>query len=368
MKPMVSKCGVANALAAIALVAVVAAWPQIVQAVDVGKAPEPQQGDVQSTDDNEQSKDINVRLWDAVSSGDEDLVKQLLEQGANGGATVNKGRIQIDSFAISMKDGKWSGGSVGYTFRPNTPLKKAADTSASAMIRLLLDSGAEDKDDAAFVHAVKKGHVDVVRDFLVARSDNGNDWEGTIVCGEVCQKQYRGALGERLVDFLLNSWNRELLSLFAKVGLEIDLSDLSLEQANALLKKGMEKKNADAVSVALANGADANVEFKVKFVPTPALVLAAAEGWRDVATALLDGGADPNAKRSDDEGATALIWAAYGDHAEIVKLLLEAGADVNATDNQGDTAVDEARRRGNAQVVAILEEAAQAAGTAGSSH
>ena len=66
-------------------------------------------------------------------------------------------------------------------------------------------------------------------------------------------------------------------------------------------------------------------------------------------------GADIDAKRNDTEGATALMWAAYnGDQAK-VWALLEAGANVNATDNFGDTAADEARAMGHDHIVAILQ-------------
>ena len=52
---------------------------------------------------------------------------------------------------------------------------------------------------------------------------------------------------------------------------------------------------------------------------------------------LLDKGADVNAK--NDYGYTALIWASSNRQTEIVAMLLEKGADVNATDDYGDTAL-----------------------------
>ena len=65
-------------------------------------------------------------------------------------------------------------------------------------------------------------------------------------------------------------------------------------------------------------------------------------------------GADIDAKRSDAEGATALMWAAYRGNKAMVVALLEAGANVNATDNYGDTAIDEARIGGYSDIVDIL--------------
>ncbi len=61
-------------------------------------------------------------------------------------------------------------------------------------------------------------------------------------------------------------------------------------------------------------------------------------------------------------GWTALLEAIMlGDggqrHVEIVKLLIEAGADVNLADNDGVTPLRHARSRGYAPMVALLEKA-----------
>ena len=50
---------------------------------------------------------------------------------------------------------------------------------------------------------------------------------------------------------------------------------------------------------------------------------------------LLDYGADVNAK--NDNGETALDWTSVTGHIEPVKLLLEYGADVNVKNNYGST-------------------------------
>lgn len=52
---------------------------------------------------------------------------------------------------------------------------------------------------------------------------------------------------------------------------------------------------------------------------------------------LLEKGSDINAP--DQDGRTALIYAAYNGHTEIVKKLIEKGADVNLRDNYGRTAL-----------------------------
>ena len=67
---------------------------------------------------------------------------------------------------------------------------------------------------------------------------------------------------------------------------------------------------------------------------------------------LLEQGANANAK--DNQGTTALIGAAYNGHAEIVKALLAYGADSNAKQYDGQTALMGAAFRGHAEIVKIL--------------
>jgi len=69
---------------------------------------------------------------------------------------------------------------------------------------------------------------------------------------------------------------------------------------------------------------------------------------------LLKEGADVNAKNCD--GYTALILASSNGRTEIVKLLLEKGANVNAKDNNGETALHSASENGHTEIVAKLLE------------
>src|SRR5688500_14584164 len=60
------------------------------------------------------------------------------------------------------------------------------------------------------------------------------------------------------------------------------------------------------------------------------LIEAARRGDAGEVRRLLDRGAGVTAR--DPEGATALVAAAYGNHLEAARALVEAGADVNAKD------------------------------------
>ena len=70
---------------------------------------------------------------------------------------------------------------------------------------------------------------------------------------------------------------------------------------------------------------------------------------------LLDAGADPNARSAS--GGTPLHTAGFTGNAQVTELLLAAGADPRAADAKGLTPLDRARERGHADVAAVLHDA-----------
>ncbi len=79
----------------------------------------------------------------------------------------------------------------------------------------------------------------------------------------------------------------------------------------------------------------------------------------DIASKLIEAGADVNMKQAG--GFTALMGAAQNGNAQIVQLLLEHGADINArVDKKAQqfadmTALDLANQANAAQVVSLLQ-------------
>src|SRR5215831_11978085 len=87
-------------------------------------------------------------------------------------------------------------------------------------------------------------------------------------------------------------------------------------------------------------------------VPLPQLWQIAAGGQTDQLAAILDRGADVNAFNS--AGLTALMVAAYHGQTEMVKALIEHGADVNAAGSDGLTAAMIADEADHGKIVRIL--------------
>jgi cytohesin len=86
--------------------------------------------------------------------------------------------------------------------------------------------------------------------------------------------------------------------------------------------------------------------------PSPRIHPAALDGDLDRVKALLDAGTDVNAK--DNGGQTPLHWAACGGHKTVVELLLARGANVNAADSGRGTPLHDAAGNGHREVVQML--------------
>jgi len=105
-----------------------------------------------------------------------------------------------------------------------------------------------------------------------------------------------------------------------------------------------------SVEELLGDGADPNT---IGSFETPVLHWAVHYGERETAARLLTAGADPNLRNSAT-GVTPLSLALGGTDPEIVRLLLEAGADPNALLPDGDTPLMLAARGANPQFVQLL--------------
>ncbi len=106
--------------------------------------------------------------------------------------------------------------------------------------------------------------------------------------------------------------------------------------------------DAEAVKAAIAQGADVNARFRYG---TTALFPACDKGHIEVVRVLLEHGANVNLKDSF-YGATPLTWAAMNSRTEIIGLLLEKGAE-----GGGDVLI-QAIMRGSTEVArAVLEKA-----------
>jgi ankyrin repeat protein len=112
------------------------------------------------------------------------------------------------------------------------------------------------------------------------------------------------------------------------------------------------------IAALLEGGANANEELPLGRRP---LMLAARSGVVDAVQVLLDEGADPNASESE-RGTTALMQAADQGHADVMQMLIASGADIAAGSKpvfrDGRTAAlgnsEDPRNMVRRQVIAVL--------------
>ena len=124
---------------------------------------------------------------------------------------------------------------------------------------------------------------------------------------------------------------------------------------NEDLIEAIENGNLQAVKNALRNGADINMRERIGPYRTILMIVAGQGKW-DLAKVLVESGANVNA--TDVHGDTALMEACREGHLNIVELLIEHGANLNAAVNvgvgQGYTPLIYAAESGHVNVVKCL--------------
>lgn len=140
-----------------------------------------------------------------------------------------------------------------------------------------------------------------------------------------------------------------------------------LETANLLLSAGADANtandfkatplseactngNAELVHALLKGGANPNTPIATGETP---LMTCARSGSVEAVRMLIEYGAAINAKEPN-QNQTALMWAAAEHHADVVKALVDAHADLTAHSKQGFTAIHFAARVGDLETVKAL--------------
>lgn len=116
----------------------------------------------------------------------------------------------------------------------------------------------------------------------------------------------------------------------------------------AELSNNLNSNDFIEISRLLKEGADVNV--RNDFGAT-ALIMASQAGYIEIVKILLDASADVNSTSKD---MTALFLASQQGYTEIVGLLLGAGADVNVKNEEGLTALYKASQKGHLEIVKLL--------------
>jgi uncharacterized protein len=214
----------------------------------------------------------------------------------------------------------------------------AASLAALVLAACSAEGTREPPGPAALIDAATAGDEDGVQRLL----DDGADPDAA------------DDLGRTAVTHAAYDGHPRVVRLLVGAGADIDLQDAT--RSNALLSTG-ETGFVDVLEEVLR--AEPDLTRTNRFGGT-ALIPAADRGHVDVVRRLLETEIDVD--HVNDLGWTALLEAVIlGDgglrHTEIVRLLVDAGADVSIGDREGVTAPEHARAAGYDEIVAILEAA-----------
>jgi len=156
------------------------------------------------------------------------------------------------------------------------------------------------------------------------------------------------------LHFAVFAGNGDIVKFLIEKGAEGDLSDL------LMLAVRYGKELTESVQALVTKGADVNKVSgpnEYPYVNDSLLIIAAQNDHMEIVKVLLEKGANLNAKchsRSWCLGKDTLIYAATFGDLEIIQLLILKGANVNAQDKVGNSALMMAARNGHESVTHYL--------------
>jgi len=276
-------------------------------------------------------------LIDAAKNVDREAVRSLLKQGANVNATQADGttalhwssyRDDLESADLLIRSG------ANVNTRNDlgaTPLWAACQNGSESMVRRLLSAGANPNaalllGETPVMVAARSGNLAVV-ELLAAKGANVNA---------------RAARGQTALMWAVAQKHPEVVKVLIAHGADIHARSDSWTEVMAVSPHGYLDYNRaiphgsdtalmfaarvdDLASAKLLVAAGANVSDEDAW-GVSAVVLAAHSGFTDVVEFLLEKGANPN---SDRAGFTALHEAVMRRDENLVKVLLDHGADAN---------------------------------------
>jgi len=261
-------------------------------------------------------------LSEAIQAGDRQAIQKLLKDPAAVKATEADGTTPLH-WAVRADDMETSkallnaGANASAANRYGvTPLSLAAVNGNAALIEALLAAGASantvvSKGQTVLMTAARTGNPAAAR-VLIEHGADVNAQHGADVNARESQ------LGETALMWAASENQAEVVTLLASRGADINARSSTIQFPK-------DRFGLEGVLTILPHG---------NWTP---LMYAARDGGVDAARALAKAGAEVNA--TDPDGTTALILAIMNAHYDTAIAILEAGADPNITDKAGMAAL-----------------------------
>lgn len=290
---------------------------------------------------NKVNDDCKSPLVYAVEMNDLGLVDRLAGGGAKPGAGVPCGMPAIFFARTGPMVEKLVAIGADVDARDEngvTPLMVIAEKGDAAAVGALLAAGADietRKGVPALHRAARRGNVAAIAPLLATGLDpDTRDPDGDTPLSKALQS--------------------DMVEALVACGADVNARN-PLKATPLMLVAGERSAEPGAIRALLAAGADVNA---VNYLEQTALMMA-----RDgrIAQLLLDAGAGVDAKAVN--AMTPLMYAAYEGNTDVAEVLLKGGADVNAHDNENYTPLILAANR-NADLVRMLLDAGAGANAA----
>jgi uncharacterized protein len=383
------RAGLCAGLLLLTAVAAAAATADVADAAKRGDRAAVQAALARKADVNLPQPDGTTALHWAVELDDLELTDLLLRAGARVTPRTREGVTPLQLAAINgsarMIDRLVKAGAdpkAPLTANGDTALMMAARTGKTDALRVLLESGAEVNakeswgGTSALMWAVGEGHADAARMLIAAGADvnarsahvaaaNGRGFEGrTPSTNRTDTKAEEFASGWLTpLMFAARDGNVDLARILVGAGAEVNAAAGDGKTALAL---AIFNGNYEVASFLVERKADVNKADAQRFTPlfwavdrrnmetAPNFPWMVTADPMPLIRAMLDAGADPNALVNNTprarmrEGsprivfATALMRAAFAADLELVKLLLDRGADPKVISKDGETMVSAA--------------------------